>query len=164
MATVNNLPLLGSPALTDKAFLVRGTSAGAEHLGLLSDLFSLFMDGAAEYQPILGFDGMGAVLTPGAEAVLVRVAKTCTITGWRIIADASGSIQIDLRRVNFASYPASSGDSIVASAPPALSSAIKAESTILTGWSTGLTKGDVLVARINSASTIKGAVLALTTI
>jgi hypothetical protein len=45
--------------------------------------------------------------------------------------------------------------SITGSAKPTLTAASKATSTTLTGWSTSLAAGDVLVFNVDSASTVE---------
>ena len=66
----------------------------------------------------------------------------------------SGSIAIDLWRDSYANYPPTNADTITASATPSVSGATKATSTTLTGWSTTLTKGQILRAQIESLTTI----------
>lgn len=102
----------------------------------------------------------GSDLTTGA-----GVPRTCrfngTIASWRVlIISGTGSITFDLRKDTYANFPPSA--SIVASAPPATSSAVKAESSTLTGWTTALTAGDVIVPHITAGGTgIKKATLEL---
>lgn len=101
------------------------------------------------------FDGSGAVITNGSVREWL-VPWDCTIVGWTGIADVSGSITIDLRNESYANYSATipdSGDTIVASAPIALSSAIKNTDTTLTGWTVALTGGSVVRFVVTAIST-----------
>ena len=92
----------------------------------------------------------------------MRVPFDCTINNWTIVADASGSIVIDIWKDTYANYPPTdSPDSITASAPPTLSSAAAATSSTLTGWTTSLTKGDILRFNVDSITTCKRVTLAL---
>jgi len=104
----------------------------------------------------------GSDLTSGAGTPLTcRFAGT--IASWRILLDASGTIEFDLRKDTYANFPPTAPDSIVASAPPETSSAIATESSTLTGWTTALAAGDVIVPHITAGGTdIKKARLELT--
>lgn len=106
------------------------------------------------------FDGGGDALEV-AQFVDLSIAFDATITGWTLLADQSGSVVVDVRKVAYASFPPTSGNSIVASAPPTIASAQKATSTTLTGWTTAITAGDVLRFHVTSASTIERLTLAL---
>lgn len=107
-------------------------------------------------------DGGGVAPTTGAKKVFFPVPYNCTITGWELVADASGSIVIDIWKDTYANYAPTNADSITASAKPTLSSAIKANSTTLTGWTTTLNAGDYIELEVESASTLTVVVLTLT--
>lgn len=79
----------------------------------------------------------------------------CTITKWILLADASGSIVIDIWKETYANYPADVSDSITASAKPTLSSAIKNQDDTLSGWDTSVTVENILAFKVDSASTVK---------
>lgn len=93
-------------------------------------------------QIILGWDGGGSVVTGEYAEVVAPFAGT--ITGWTLLADAAGSVSVDVRKDTYANFPPTGADSIVASAPPVLSSQQKAASTTLTGWTTAIAAGDVI--------------------
>lgn len=93
------------------------------------------------------FDGQGSVLTTG-KTIYTRVPMACTITKAYLVADASGNLTVDAWKDSFASYPPTNGDSITASATPALSSAQTYEDTTLSGWTTSLSAGDWVGASI----------------
>jgi hypothetical protein len=84
-----------------------------------------------------------------------------TITGWTILGSASGSAQFDVWVANFGASLPTVTNSIVASAPPALSSAVTATSSTLTGWTTAVTKGQMVCFSVTSASTLTWANLSL---
>lgn len=94
-------------------------------------------------------DGGGAVPTTGSKK-FIQVPVNCTITGWTILADQSGSCQITIKKSTYAGFPATS--SIVASAPPSVTTAQKNTSTALTGWTTTLTAGDILECNLDSVA------------
>jgi hypothetical protein len=103
-------------------------------------------------------DGGGSTPATGSKGFL-QIPFAGTITGWTLIADQSGSASITVKKSTFAAFPTNS--SIVASAPPALSSQQNATSTTLTGWTTAIAAGDVLEFVLASATTIKRLVLEL---
>jgi hypothetical protein len=98
-------------------------------------------------------DGGGVVLISGVKGYL-QVPFDCTITGWSLLADTIGSCVIDIWKDTYANYPPTGADSITASAKPTISSADKATSTTLTGWTTSISAGDVLAFNVDSATNI----------
>lgn len=102
---------------------------------------------------ILGctFVNGGSALSDDME-LFFQIPFDCTINSWSLLADTSGDVSVDIRTGSFSGYPTVS--SIVASAPPTLSSAQKASSSTLTGWTTSLSAGDVIVFYLSSVSTI----------
>lgn len=106
-------------------------------------------------------DGGGAVITTGIKGDLI-CDFAGTIQKWTLLADQSGSIVVDIWRDTYANYPPVVGDVITASAKPTISAATKGQSSTLTGWSTGITAGDVLRFNVNSAATVQRVTIALT--
>lgn len=107
------------------------------------------------------FDNGASALTTGAKKAYVTVPYDCTITGWRIFCDPSGSIQFDIWKDTYANHPPTVADTITASAKPSVTTATKNESTTLTGWTTALTKGQVLEVNIDSVTSVTKARLEL---
>jgi len=107
----------------------------------------------------LGQAGAG-VLTTGVKLYL-EIPAALTITGWTLVAFQSGSIVIDLWKDTYANAPPTVADTITAAAKPTLSSAQKNQDLTLTGWTTGITMGDVLGVNIDSVSTIEQVTLTL---
>jgi hypothetical protein len=99
--------------------------------------------------------------TTGAKKLYYPVPFACTITGWELVADTTGSVVIDIWSDSFANYPPAVGDSITGSAKPTISSANKASSTTLTGWTTTLPAGHYLEVNVDSATTITNVTLTL---
>lgn len=87
----------------------------------------------------------------GGQVVYSRVPYDGTITGWAMMGDdPSGDAEVDVWLATGA-LP-TSADSIVASAPPELTSDDYAASTTLTGWSTSVTEGQVIAFELGSLS------------
>lgn len=122
-----------------------------------------YFDTSAEVPAVVSvagitIDGGASTPTTGSKGFL-QVPFAGIITGWTLIADVSGSASITVKKSTFAAFPTNS--SIVASAPPALSSQQNATSTTLTGWTTAVAAGDVLEFVLASATTLKRLVLEL---
>lgn len=88
--------------------------------------------------------GNGYVLYPGEKGA-VRMPFDGTITEAALLADIAGDVVVDIWKSSYAGYPPSSANSIVASAPPTLTGQIKNLDSTLTGWTTAVTAGDILV-------------------
>jgi hypothetical protein len=90
-----------------------------------------------------------AALTAGG-IVEVTAKSTGTITGWTIIGDATGSASFSVAKSAYSAYPTVA--SITAAAAPSVSAAVKAQSSTLTGWTTGVTAGDVFRFTLDTVS------------
>lgn len=99
-------------------------------------------------------DGGGNVISTGAKRAYMTIPFTCTISKVRVLADQIGDIVIDIWDAPFTSYPPTIVDSITAADKPTLSSAIKSEDSLLTGWTTTLNVGDILEIHVDSVTTV----------
>jgi hypothetical protein len=100
--------------------------------------------------------------TTGAKSLFFRVPYACTITGWELVANTSGSVVVDIWKDTYANFPPAVGDTITASAKPTLTAESKANSTTLTGWTTALAAGDYIEVNVDSVTTITNVTLTLT--
>jgi hypothetical protein len=105
-------------------------------------------------------DGVGAAISAGVSGD-VKFDFACVILGWTLLADRSGSIQIDIWKDVYANYPPTVADTITASAKPAIVAGVKAISAALTGWTTTINPGDTLRFNVDSVATIQRVTLAL---
>jgi len=105
-------------------------------------------------------DGGASVITTGFKGYL-EVPFACTIQAVTLLADAVGSIVVDIWKDTYLAYPPVAGDSITASAKPTISSAQKSQNSVLTGWTTAVTAGDILGFNVDSVATIKKITLSL---
>ena len=106
-------------------------------------------------------DGTNAIVAASEPDQWVEIPFAGTITGWRLGADVSGSIVLDLWKDTYTNYPPTVADTITAAAKPTLASANKAQSGVLTGWVTTLAAGDWLRVHVDSAATVRRVVLSL---
>ena len=102
-------------------------------------------------------DGGGAAITTGVKGYL-EVPFNATIKQVTLLGDQSGSVTIDIWKTTYANFDGGTthpvaADSITASARPAIVSTTKYQDATLTGWTTSLTKGDILAFDVNVAAT-----------
>jgi hypothetical protein len=105
-------------------------------------------------------DGGGSAIATGVKGDLM-IPFDCDIASATLLADQPGSIVIDIWKDTFANFPPASGGSIAASAKPALSGTAKSQDTMLTGWTTSISAGDILRFNVDSAATVTRATLIL---
>lgn len=107
------------------------------------------------------FQGNGSTIAASTKAYAVYFPYSGIITSASLLADAAaGSIVIDIWKAAYATVPTIT-NTIVASAPPTLSSAQVSRDTTLTGWSTTVTAGDNWIFNVNSATTVQTVTLTL---
>lgn len=104
------------------------------------------------------FDGGGAVNATGLRGYCC-VPFDCTIEEWIAIGNPSGSATFDIKKATYANFPTTT--SICGSAKPAISSAQKARSTTLTGWTTAIDAGDILEFYLDSCTSMRLILLVL---
>lgn len=98
-------------------------------------------------------DGGGGVITTGIKGHL-DIPFDCSITGWILLADKSGSIVIDVWKDTYANFPPTVADTIAGSEKPTLSAVQKNQDLSLGTWTTSITAGDILAFNVDSCSTI----------
>lgn len=105
-------------------------------------------------------DYTGVALTTGVKGQLY-IPYNCTIARATLLADAVGSVVVNVWKVAYASYPPTVTNKITASAPPTISSAQASTDATLTGWTTSISAGDTLMFNVDSCTTIKRATITL---
>lgn len=108
-------------------------------------------------------NGGGATLPTGVVTACWVAPHAGTITGYTILGDGSttGSIVFDLWEDSYANFPPTVADTITASAKPTVTSALKAQSTTLTGWTLPFAKGAIIRANVDSVTSWPFATLVL---
>lgn len=112
-------------------------------------------------------DGGGSTPSTGLKG-FVQIPFACTITGWSLIADQSGSASIDVWFLAGSAPPSApsiptSASKISASAPAALAStqAASGGSSAVSTWSTTLSQWGTLAFNLTAASTVNRITLEL---
>ena len=157
---------LGGTAASPTVVGVTESGATALSIGSITDASfvkrsSNSLIGADLYEDLVfAFDGGGYEIADNA-TIWRQINFSCTIISWTLMANASGSIQLDIWKDTLANYPPTVDDKITGSAKPIISSATQASSSTLTGWTTAITAGDVIKVIVDSCTTIQTCVLCL---
>lgn len=106
-------------------------------------------------------DGGGATITTGVKLDLGPFDFDIELEAATALADQSGSIEIDLWVEDFASYPPTVADSIVASAPIEIVTDTNSQDTTLSGWTTTIPAGNTIRVNVNSVTSIQRCGIAL---
>lgn len=116
-----------------------------------------FFANDAHYKPAgLGVfaDAGGQAIPPGATVGAIRVPFPCNIVGLTMLADTTAGIEVDIwRSTAIGTYPPSAANSITGSCVPTLSGSQTLQNNTLSGWTTFLNAGDVLVFNAITGST-----------
>lgn len=108
------------------------------------------------------FDGGGSVIETSKKAY-IRVPWAFTIKEVSILADTTGSVEIDVWATSYTSFPPTVTNTITGGTEPAISSGTKYFiQPAPAGWTTSFASNMAMIANINSVSSITYAVLELT--
>jgi hypothetical protein len=155
---ISNVNISGTAGIVDTKLAQITTSGKVASSALTGALPGASM-GVGQVEFIIG-DSSNAITT-GIKGD-IRFPYSCTITGAYLLADAAGSIVIDLWKDTLANYPPTVADTITASAKPTLSTATNSSDTTLTGWTTTVSAGDIIRVNVDSATTVTRTALVLT--
>lgn len=109
---------------------------------------------------IVVIDGGGAAITTGVKGD-VRIDFDCTILNWTLLADLTGSIQVDIWKKAYSGYPPTVVNTITSASPPTLSAANHNTNSTLSGWTKTISAGETLRFNVDSASAITRVTLIL---
>lgn len=112
----------------------------------------LFLDNSYDTIQFI-IDGGGSAITTGVKGDIM-IPFNCSVIGWDIVGDTSGSIVVDIWKDTYANFPPAVGDTITGTEKPTLSSATKNQDISLTTWTTTFSRNDWLRFNVDSASTI----------
>lgn len=106
-------------------------------------------------------DGAGSAITTGIKGDF-QIPYPCEIQSATLLADQTGSIQVDIWKDTYANFPPTDADSITSSAPVVISSAVSSTDSTLTGWTKTIAAGSVLRFNVDSCTSITRCTLILT--
>ena len=116
--------------------------------------------GAGTSDLVANFDGGGALLPSGDSRAYYECHTNGTILGWALTGSPVGSLVVDVW-TRAGAIP-TGADSITGGNSPALVSSGSSGSTVLTGWSTTVSVGDIFGFSLSGASSITLSALTLT--
>lgn len=96
-------------------------------------------------------DGGGSAITSGTKYQGVEVPFACTVTGWTITGNVSGSIVCTVSRATYANH--NTYTAISGTEKPTLAAATKNQDLTLSTWTTSLAAGDLLQVAVDSLAT-----------
>lgn len=108
----------------------------------------------------ISVDGAGSAVTTGVKGYFM-VPYACTITGWTLLGDVSGSMVMDVWKDTYANYPPTVADTITGADKPTISASTKGQNLTLTLWTTAVSAGDTFGYNVDSCSTITKATLVI---
>jgi len=146
--TIENLTVSGNTSL--QSLSATSISSGTTNIN------NIFAHTGHTHNGGIGFtiDNGASVITTGFKGYVI-VPCDAIIRSWTIVADASGSIEIDVWKDTYANYPPTVADSIAGTEKISLSSQQKNQDLSLTSWNTALSSGDILAFNVDSVSTVK---------
>ena len=109
-------------------------------------------------------DGGGSAITTGQKGNL-EIPFDCTLTGWTLMADQSGAIQIDIWDDTYANFPPADADTMpgAGNEPEITASGQKAEDNAITDWTDyTLSANEIIAFNVDSCTTIERIVLSIT--
>lgn len=109
---------------------------------------------------LVTIDGSGYPIDVGEKAA-VPIYFACTIAEATILGDIGGNAVVDIWKDTYGSYPPTDADSITGSSPPTLTGVSKSTDTTLTGWTTAIAAGDILLFNVDSCSGIRRLTISL---
>lgn len=159
-------PVATSGLLSSLTDVTAGSPSDGEIL-VYNKLGDSKWDAVPNYQPLFqrggSFSGgLGAIVVP-TNNVPIYIPEDCTIVGVEVLTQGgTGSCLVGIWKTAYGSYPPTSANSIVAGAPPTISSGIKYQDTTLTGWTTACSAGDTLLINLTSSSVFTNVMVVLT--
>lgn len=124
---------------------------------------AVFIDDAYDTIQFI-IDGGGSAITTGVKGDIM-IPFNCTVLGWDIVADVSGSIVVDVWKDTYTNFPPTVADTITGTEKPTLTSSpstqIKNQDTSLSTWTTSLSRNDFLRFNVDSAATVTRVTVAL---
>jgi len=111
----------------------------------------------------VGFTGGGAAITTG-QVWDQPIPVACTVTGWTIVAQQSGAIQVDVWRDSYANFPPTDADSMCSGKEIKITATgSKGQDLDISDWTTTtVNAGDILRFYVDSCTTIEEVTIMVT--
>lgn len=105
-------------------------------------------------------DNGGQAITTGIKGD-IEIPDDFELERVTLLADQSGSIQIDIWKDTYTNYPPTDTDTITGGNEPEITTSTKSQDLSLSGWTTSLSAGDILRFNVDSCSTITRVTISL---
>lgn len=105
-------------------------------------------------------DGSGVTIGTGIAGQLA-IPFAVTLESVTLLADETGSVQVDIWVTPFGAYPPTITNSIVGTDFPTITSAQSSIDTVLSGWTTSIPANSTMMFNVNSVTSIKRLTIAL---
>ncbi len=156
-----NYTFSAAPSAYDVAIVYRVKQTLDNFDDTATDLMGLAQIEDAQVKTFgITLDGGGQAITTGVKGY-VTIPYACTIQGWTLTADISGSIVIDVWKVAYASFPPTVSNPIAGSEKPTITSSNKGQDLSLSTWTLADSAGDVIGFNVDSCTTITKATLVI---
>jgi len=142
----------GDPIATGAVYFNDGTVPGDEGVWSWSSAGAWVKQSNWQSGIIFTADGQASPIVNTSPLGEIVVPFDCTITQVTLLADQSGTIDISIKKDDYATYGAFA-TTINAAGTVSLTAADKNQITTFTGWTTTLNKGDILRFESNTAVT-----------
>jgi hypothetical protein len=172
--TTIDLTLAGQTISADfKGLLAVGAAPGTPAAGLLAlyaktgNRLYIKDDTGQEVAAFDEYNALEITIGGGSGAISVGVFADfvvpydCTVIEWTLLGDQTGSLVLDLWKDTYANFPPTIGDTITGTDKPTISASTKGQSSALTGWTTALSRGDIIRINVDSSATITRTTLVL---
>lgn len=133
--------------------------ASTVHTHIIGDVTGL--QAALDAKAAAAFStGIGATLIAEVgQTVDIYIPFAINLTGWTVVGDVSGSIEIGVELATYAGYPTTT--TIYGSEKPTLSSAQKNQDNTLSTWTTAVPAGSIIRFAVETAATLTKATIVL---
>ncbi len=100
---------------------------------------------------VLVLDGGGSAISTGEKKVYIRWPFNCTLTKITLLADTSTTTTIDVWKDSYANFPPTDADSLFdTESEPAISAALKSETTSFDSGEDSITAGDIMCVNVDA--------------
>lgn len=95
-------------------------------------------------------DGGGVAITTGVKGY-IEIPYSCTIVGWTLLGDVTGSIVIDVWKDTYGNHPPTVADTICGADKPTIANATKGQGTAAV-WNKNVSAGDIVGFNVDSCT------------
>lgn len=106
-------------------------------------------------------DGGEVTIVTGDSSAFIEVPYNCSINSASLFIQPSGSMIVDIWKDTYANFPPTVSDSICSTSKLTISSGVASTDSAMAGWTTTLSKGNILLISVDSVTTSTKACVSL---